>query len=87
MVQVDIYEGDIVECYGYGEPEKIYRREVVFDLGQFALYDPIVGMATPMKNHIQNRKFCWSVVGNIHENPSLLKHLYQNRPRKGGRNG
>lgn len=71
----EIFEGDILECSG--------RSVVIFDLGSFYMKaispnsfsrDP--GAHFPHKNYIllgQYGSYGWGIIGNIHENPELLK--------------
>lgn len=68
----EIYEGDILE---YKDPinGKTYRRKVVFHDAAFC-QEIDLGTPKPEYNPIRNHDLTvWSVVGNIHDNPELLK--------------
>lgn len=71
----EIYEGDIIECVGIRSDNKgkQYRREVVFHNGAFSMNDPLLKMISPLVNHLICNEFTWSIIGNIHDNPELLK--------------
>ncbi len=67
----DIYEGDILEFVD--EKGKVYRRAVVYNEGAFCQeisFDWLKLAYNPLKNH---QLELWEVIGNIHDNPELLK--------------
>lgn len=67
-----IYEGDILE-YKDERNGKAYRRPVVFNQAAFC-QEIDLGTPKPEYNPIRNHDLTvWSVVGNIHDNPELLK--------------
>ena len=72
----EIYEGDILEYIGKREDNmnKVYRRKVVFRKGMFALLSKEIPAYTALKYHcMEDGRFAWSVVGNIHDNPELIE--------------
>lgn len=71
----EIYEGDILECIGrrtdnYGQRT---QRIVTFDFGGFMLSSTDNYINIPLKAHISNGILGWYVIGNIHDNPEMLK--------------
>ena len=61
----EIYEGDIIKYFNrYGEKQKI--NPVVFDLGMFCINDDDIYVKLSQANRVE-------VIGNIYENPELLK--------------
>ena len=74
-----IFEGDILEYIGERKDNmnKVYHRKVVFYEGAFCLsiedgvHYPV---HTPMYGHSDNHNIVnWDVVGNITDNPELMK--------------
>ena len=71
----DIYEGDILMCIGKRENNKgrKYYRKVIFRNGSFCMIDPDHIFENSLYNHVINDVFNWEVVGNIYDNPELIK--------------
>nr|DAS28089.1 MAG TPA: YopX protein [Caudoviricetes sp.] len=71
-----IFEGDILEYIGKRKDNmnKVYRRKVVFHEGMFALLSKELQAYSALKHHyMEDGRFVWSVIGNIHDNPELIK--------------
>ncbi|WP_314923012.1 YopX family protein [Prevotella pallens] len=71
-----IFEGDILEYIGKRKDNmnKVYRRKVVFHEGMFALLSKELQAYSALKHHcMEDGRFAWSVIGNIHDNPELMK--------------
>lgn len=71
-----IFEGDILEYIGKRKDNmnKVYRRKVVFHEGMFALLSKELQAYSALKHHcMEDGRFAWSVIGNIHDNPELIK--------------
>jgi len=69
---VDIYEGDIVECFSpYGG---VFKAEVVFVDGCFEINEP-KGKDGVFRDYLKclTCNHAVKVIGNIYENPKLLK--------------
>ena len=67
-----IFEGDILEYIGKREDNmnKVYRREVVFHEGMFALRSKELQAYSALKHHcMEDGRSAWRVIGNIHDNP------------------
>ena len=68
-----IFEGDILEYIGKRKDNmnKVYRRKVVFHEGMFALLSKELQAYSALKHHcMEDSRFAWSVIGNIHDNPN-----------------
>lgn len=68
-----IFEGDILEYIGKRKDNmnKVYRRKVVFHEGMFALLSKELQAYSALKHHcMEDGRFAWSVIGNIHDNPN-----------------
>lgn len=71
-----IFEGDILEYIGKRKDNmnKVYRRKVVFHEGMFALLSKELQAYSALKHHcMEDGRFAWSVIGNVHDNPELMK--------------
>lgn len=71
-----IFEGDILEYIGKREDNmnKVYRRKVVFHEGMFALLSKELQAYSALNYHgMKDGRFAWRVIGNIHDNPELIK--------------
>lgn len=71
-----IFEGDILEYIGKREDNmnKVYRREVVFHEGMFALLSKELQAYSTLKHHcMEDGRSAWRVIGNIHDNPELIE--------------
>ena len=71
-----IFEGDILEYIGKREDNmnKVYRRKVVFHEGMFALLSKELQAYSALNYHgMKDGRSAWRVIGNIHDNPELLK--------------
>ena len=71
-----IFEGDILEYIGKREDNmnKVYRRKVVFYEGMFALLSKEMQAYSALNYHcMKDGRFAWRVIGNIHDNPELIK--------------
>lgn len=64
---VPIYEDDIL-FFDRGTAK--YYRYIIFRNGCFLMRDEVVNCAVPMKDADIGR---WEIVGNIHDNPELVK--------------
>lgn len=72
----EIYEGDILQYIGKRKDnmKKVYRRKVVFHEGMFALLSKELPAYSALNYHyMEDGRFVWSVIGNIHDNPELIK--------------
>ena len=72
----EIYEGDILQYIGKRRDNmnKVYRRKVVFHEGMFALLSKELPAYSALNYHyMEDGRFAWSVIGNIHDNPELIK--------------
>ena len=72
----EIYEGDILQYIGKRKDnmKKVYRRKVVFHEGMFALLSKELPAYSALNYHyMEDGRFAWSVIGNIHDNPELIK--------------
>lgn len=72
----EIYEGDILEYIGKRRDNmnKVYRRKVVFHEGMFALLSKELPAYSALNYHcMEDGRSAWSVIGNIHDNPELMK--------------
>ena len=72
----EIYEGDILQYIGKRKDNmnKVYRRKVVFHEGMFALLSKELPAYSALNYHcMEDGRFAWSVIGNIHDNPELIK--------------
>lgn len=72
----EIYEGDILQYIGKRKDNmnKVYRRKVVFHEGMFALLSKELPAYSALNYHcMEDGRFAWSVIGNIHDNPELMK--------------
>ena len=71
----EIYEGDILMCVGQRADNKgrKYSRKVLFKNGSFCMSVPEYNCDSPLHNHVVNVKLNWEVIGNIHDNPELMK--------------
>ena len=53
---------------------KVYRRKVVFHEGMFALLSKELPAYSALNYHcMEDGRSAWSVIGNIHDNPELIK--------------
>lgn len=71
-----IFEGDILEYIGKRKDNmnKVYRRKVVFHEGIFALLSKELQAYSALKHHcMEDGRFAWRVIGNVHDNPELMK--------------
>ena len=71
-----IFEGDILEYIGKRKDNmnKVYRRKVVFHEGMFALLSKELPVYSALNYHcMEDGRSAWSVIGNIHDNPELIK--------------
>lgn len=72
----EIYEGDILQYIGKRKDNmnKVYRRKVVFHEGMFALLSKELPAYSALNYHcMEDGRSAWSVIGNIHDNPELIK--------------
>lgn len=72
----EIYEGDILQYIGKRKDnmKKVYRRKVVFHEGMFALLSKELPAYSALNYHcMEDGRSAWSVIGNIHDNPELIK--------------
>jgi len=72
----EIYEGDILQYIGKRRDNmnKVYRRKVVFHEGMFALLSKELQAYSALKHHcMEDGRFAWRVIGNVHDNPELMK--------------
>lgn len=72
----EIYEGDILQYIGKRRDNmnKVYRRKVVFHEGMFALLSKELPVYSALNYHcMEDGRSAWSVIGNIHDNPELMK--------------
>ena len=72
----EIYEGDILQYIGKRRDNmnKVYRRKVVFHEGMFALLSKELPVYSALNYHcMEDGRSAWSVIGNIHDNPELIK--------------
>lgn len=72
----EIFEGDILEYIGKRKDNmnKVYRRKVVFHEGMFALLSKELQAYSALNYHgMKDGRFAWRVIGNIHDNPELIK--------------
>lgn len=72
---VEIYEGDIVRCFDWEDDAKAWNTtreaEVIFEHGCFTLG---YGLALYEYQFTDDDESgCCEIIGNIHENPELLK--------------
>lgn len=65
----ETYEGDVVELHSCGIP--IFRSVVTFEIGVFGVTDKRSGVVPVFRNLSYYEQF--RVIGNIFENPELLK--------------
>ena len=71
-----IFEGDILEYIGKRKDNmnKVYHRNVVFHKGMFALLSKELQAYSALKHHcMEDGRFAWRVIGNVHDNPELMK--------------
>ena len=71
-----IFEGDILGYIGKRKDNmnKVYRRKVVFHEGMFALLSKELPAYSALNYHcMEDGRSAWSVIGNIHDNPELIK--------------
>lgn len=71
-----IFEGDILEYIGKRKDNmnKVYRRKVVFHEGMFALLSKELQAYSALNYHcMEDGRSAWRVIGNIHDNPELIK--------------
>ena len=71
-----IFEGDILDYIGKRKDNmnKVYRRKVVFHEGMFALLSKELQAYSALNYHgMKDGRSAWRVIGNIHDNPELLK--------------
>lgn len=71
-----IFEGDILGYIGKRKDNmnKVYRRKVVFHEGMFALLSKELQAYSALNYHcMEDGRSAWSVIGNIHDNPELIK--------------
>ena len=72
----EIFEGDILEYIGKRKDNmnKVYRRKVVFHEGMFALLSKELQAYSALNYHcMKDGRSAWRVIGNIHDNPELIK--------------
>lgn len=71
-----IFEGDILGYIGKRKDNmnKVYHRNVVFHKGMFALLSKELQAYSALKHHcMEDGRFAWRVIGNVHDNPELMK--------------
>lgn len=70
-----IYEGDILyyRRKRTGEEDKEFYREVTFRNGCFCMYVPDHFVHSGLHNHIINGILDWEVVGNVIDNPEMVR--------------
>lgn len=71
-----IFEGDILGYIGKRKDNmnKVYHRKVVFHKGMFALLSKELPAYSALNYHcMEDGRSAWSVIGNIHDNPELIK--------------
>ena len=73
----EIYEGDILHTIGVNEATKgkHYYRSVSFERGSFCMNVKEYHITSPLHNHATGGSLNWEVVGNISDNPELMKKL------------
>ena len=72
----NIFEGDILEYIGKRKDNmnKVYFRKVVFHEGMFALLSKELQAYSALNYHcMKDGRSAWRVIGNIHDNPELIK--------------
>ena len=71
----DIYEGDILMCIGQRKDNngREYFRKVIFKNGSFCMSVLEYNSDSTLYSHAVNGKLNWEVIGNIHDNPELMK--------------
>jgi len=69
----DIYEGDIVRCREMNRPDDGLKYGLSLALEkQFIVEYRFCGF-TPFSGWVDNKDLEWEVIGNIYENPELIK--------------
>ncbi len=63
----EIYEGDIVELYSSADDTLYYQLKIIWDDFSWCI-DPLGNL-----NQLNMKPFYLKIIGNIHENPELLK--------------
>lgn len=71
-----IFEGDILEYIGKRKDNmnRVYRRRVVFHEGMFTLLSKELPAYSALNYHcMKDGRSAWRVIGNIRDNPELIK--------------
>ena len=74
----DIYEGDIVECFGY---DRTFKAKIIFRDGCFEIQEPQDKNGGVYCDYLKyfTCDNAVSVIGNIYENPNILEQSNQGK--------